>query len=104
MKIIKWSIVFLLSALAIWFLLAYYKCKRKGDELGCVFECNPFSSNPEILVPQDPKYKMSEGKCYEITDYGKKMSFRQVGLSQCGESEVRRSNIIEEAIYQETIQ
>lgn len=70
---------------------------------GKPFECNPFSSTPDFFTPEEVRYKMREGKCYEITDYGKKLSYRQVGLSMCGESEVKRSDTIEEAIFEEEI-
>lgn len=102
-KIIKWGIIISLSALAIWLWNKYRKCKKKGEESGKIYECNPFSSEPTILTPDEVRYKMLEGKCYEITDYGEKLSYRQVGLSQCGESEMRRSDTVEEAIYEEKI-
>ena len=102
-KIIKWSVIVVLSLLIIWILNSYRKCRRDGKKSGKLFECNPFSSVPEFLNPEEVRHKMKGGKCYEITDYGKKMSYREVGLSNCGESEIKRSSDIEEALYEEDI-
>lgn len=98
-KIIKWSVIIVISLLVIWVLNSYRKCRKKGKESGKkLFECSPFSSEPEFLNPEEVRYKMREGKCYEITDYGRRMSFRQVGLSQCGENEMEQEAVIEEEI------
>lgn len=102
-KIIKWGAIIIITGLIIWFWFSYRKCNRKGKESGKNFECNPFSSEPIVMIAEEVRYKMREGKCYEITDYGRRMSFRQVGLSQCGESEVKKSDEVEEAIYEEEI-
>lgn len=82
-KVIKWGIIISLSALAIWILNRYRKCRNRGEESGKVYECNPFCEEPSFLIPDEVKYQIKEGKCYEITDYGKKMSFREVGLEKC---------------------
>lgn len=91
----------IVAGIIIW--IRYSSCRRKGEESGIPYSCPLFSSNPVWLTIQKIFYAMNEGKCYEVTDYNKGMSYRQVGLSQCGESEVKKSSGVEEAIYEEKI-
>lgn len=64
----------------------FYRCRQKGDESGKAFCCSLFSSEPEWLIALKEYTTMRQGKCYEITDYGKSMSYRQVELERCGET------------------
>lgn len=84
-KIIKWGIIIIVSGLIIWFWSRYRKCKKKGEESRRVYECNPFANEPSFLNAEEVRWKILEGKCYEITDYGKKMSFREVEEIKCTE-------------------
>lgn len=102
-KWIKYILLIGLPVLAAFLYVRYLSCKKKGDAVGAPYSCPLFCSEPIWLVVQNILYIMRQDKCYEVTDYGKSMSYRQVGLSKCGESEVKKSNEIEEAIFEEEI-
>ena len=91
----------IITGIIIW--IRYSSCKKRGEASGIPYCCKLFSSEPAWLTIQKVFHAMNEGKCYEVTDYNRGMSYRQVGLSQCGESEMRRSGEVEEAIYEEKI-
>lgn len=84
LKIVFWVVlgVFLVSIVYKW-----YRCRQKGEASGKPFTCSLFSSEPTWLVALEQYNSMMRGKCYEVVDYGKSMSYRQVQLEECGEME-----------------
>lgn len=83
MNLIKWAIWLGIGILAASVLYKFYRCRQKGDESGKAFCCSLFSSEPTWLNIVKQYNDMREGKCYEILDYGKSMSYRQVELEMC---------------------
>lgn len=65
----------------------YYRCYTKGKEQAKdnkkPFDCGFFSAKPKFIQPEEIRYRVREGKCYEITDYGRKMTRREVEMINC---------------------
>jgi len=89
MKFVKIIFWILLGFGAMFVFYRWYRCNGKGEDLqkitGKPFKCPFFCSEPTILEVQDTFHQMLEGKCYEVTDYGKEMNYRIVDLEACGE-------------------
>lgn len=83
LKIILWVTV---GFLVVFVLYKFYRCREKGDESGKAFCCSLFSSEPTWLTALSTYNTMRQGKCYEITDYGRSMSFRRIELEMCVET------------------
>lgn len=97
MKLLKiglWlGIIFLVGTV----IYKWYRCRQKGEESGKAFSCSLFASNPTWLIALEQYTDMRLGKCYEIVDYGKSMSYRQVELEACGETApIKRSESLAE--------
>lgn len=83
MKIVK---IVLLSAIGIGVILVLIKaheCNTRGNDSGKVFKCPFFSSVPIWLTAKDKYHMMKEEQCYEITDYGKEMTWKIVDKELC---------------------
>lgn len=85
MKFIRILIWLSLGFLVMFILYRWYDCNRKGKEAGRAYRCPLFCKDPKFYEVQEVFHQMLEGKCYEVTDYGKAMSYRQVTLEECGE-------------------
>lgn len=92
MKLLKIVIWIALGFLVISVIYKWYRCRQKGEETGKAFKCSLFSSEPTWLIALANYTTMMQGKCYEVVDYGKSMSYRQVELEQCGEEEPVQRN------------
>lgn len=65
-------------------ILKMYQCRKKAKKSGYPFKCSLFKSEPSFLKAQRQYYKVDEdGKCQRVTDYGNKMSFKEVSMSYC---------------------
>lgn len=64
-------------------IILYNRCNKEGKNLGKPYRCKLFSSRPVPLIAEDHYYGKRDGKCYEIIDYGNRMSFREVSMQKC---------------------
>lgn len=87
MSLLKIIILGGLSVLVITVLYKWYRCRQKGEESGKAFRCSLFSSEPTLLHPLREYNTMNKGKCYQIVDYGKSMSYKEVGPELCNQNE-----------------
>lgn len=83
MKILKYAVFTGIGAAVIFIVYKYYQCKTKGDASGKIYECGLFKGKPTYIEPGETDYRKSQGKCYEVTEYGKRMSYKEVELELC---------------------
>lgn len=63
----------------------YYICRQKAKKAGLPSKCRLFSYEPTYIQPKREYFRWDEeeNKCYKITDYGKRMKFREVDKRYC---------------------
>lgn len=63
----------------------YYFCRQKAKKAGLPSKCRLFSYEPSYIQPKREyiRWDEEENKCYKITDYGKRMKFREVHGNYC---------------------
>lgn len=100
MKWLKWGGIILLVFIIVICVYKQYECKTIGSASQKAYRCPFFCSDPEYLIEEDQYHTMKEGKCYEVSDYGTKMSIRRVELEYCGEkAPVLKSESLAEFTY-----
>lgn len=72
-----------IAAAVIFILYKYYQCMRTGNASKKIFDCGLFRGEPTYIEPGKTDYRKSGGKCYEVTEYGKRMSYKEVELEFC---------------------
>lgn len=94
---IKYILIFGTLGLVALLYIKWNSCRKKGEAGGVPYSCPLFCSNPVWLIARNIFYAMNEGKCYEVTEYNKGMSYRMVELEKCGErAPVLRSDALAE--------
>jgi len=84
----KWLFRLLILAVVVVLIILFYRfytCRQKGKESGKAYQCGFFSLEPTFLFPEKIYRTARHGKCYEVTDYGKRMSFREIEKENCAE-------------------
>jgi len=88
-----WALIIIIIAILLLSLVRNKKCKIEGNKLGVPFRCKFFDCEPITLIAEEHYYGKRDGKCYEITDYGSNMSFREISMANCETQKERKTRI-----------
>lgn len=85
MKILKIGFWALIAGLLIFVLVKYAQCNSKGKKGEKPFRCPLCSGEPVLMTASDEYTMMIDKKCYEVTEYGERLTYKQVERERCGE-------------------
>lgn len=85
MNVIKIIVLIVFALLVVIIAIQYYRCYTRAKEEKKPYECDFFKSAPKFIQPEEIHYRVKEGKCLEITDYGRKMGRREVDMVYCNQ-------------------